>query len=172
LSIPCEIKKQKWLTSWSSALLEKLPVVQLFKNFPTFYGTRRFITVFTRALHLSPSWARSIQSISPHPTYLIVILIRVLSTHLRLDLPSVHSCARVYVVRFARNTEMTKNVFRNKKLTKKKLLRSKTLENLFSRNFSEHESVVTNGMFSIASSNSYQSPKSPEYTKKSMVNVS
>jgi hypothetical protein len=33
------------------ALLEKPPVAQLLKNFPIFYGTRRFITVFTRALH-------------------------------------------------------------------------------------------------------------------------
>jgi hypothetical protein len=39
--------------SWSSALLEKLPIVQLLKNFHTSYGTRRFITVFTRALHWS-----------------------------------------------------------------------------------------------------------------------
>jgi hypothetical protein len=31
--------------------LEKLLVVQLFNNFPAFYGTPRFITVFTRALH-------------------------------------------------------------------------------------------------------------------------
>jgi hypothetical protein len=31
----------------SPALLQKLPVVQLLKNFPKFYGTRRFITVFT-----------------------------------------------------------------------------------------------------------------------------
>jgi hypothetical protein len=37
------------------------------KNFPEFYGTRRFITVFTRALHWSLSWARSIQSIPSHP---------------------------------------------------------------------------------------------------------
>jgi hypothetical protein len=38
--------------SWSWALLEKLPIVQpLLKNFPTFYGTQRFITAFTRALH-------------------------------------------------------------------------------------------------------------------------
>jgi hypothetical protein len=35
--------------------MEKPPVVQMLKNFPTFYGTRRFITVFTRALHLSIS---------------------------------------------------------------------------------------------------------------------
>jgi hypothetical protein len=37
--------------SWSWALLEKLPVVQPLKNFPAFYGTRRFITAFKRALH-------------------------------------------------------------------------------------------------------------------------
>jgi hypothetical protein len=28
-------------------LLEKPPIVQLLKNFPAFYGTQRFITVFT-----------------------------------------------------------------------------------------------------------------------------
>jgi hypothetical protein len=39
--------------SWSWALLQNLLIVQLLKNFPAFYGTRRFITVFTRALHLS-----------------------------------------------------------------------------------------------------------------------
>jgi hypothetical protein len=43
--------------SWSWALLEKPPIVQLLKNFTVFYGTRRFITVFTRALHWSLSWA-------------------------------------------------------------------------------------------------------------------
>jgi hypothetical protein len=37
--------------------------VQLLKNFSAFYGTRRFITVLTRSLHWSLSWARSIQSI-------------------------------------------------------------------------------------------------------------
>jgi hypothetical protein len=55
-------------------------------QFPAFYGTRRFITVFTRALHWSLSWARSIQSIPSHPISLRSILI--LSTHLRLGLPS------------------------------------------------------------------------------------
>jgi hypothetical protein len=39
------------LTPWSIVLLEKPPVVQLLKNFPTFYGTRNVITMFTRALH-------------------------------------------------------------------------------------------------------------------------
>jgi hypothetical protein len=42
--------------------------------------------VFTRALHLSLSWATSIQSISSHPISLRSILI--LSTHLRLGRPS------------------------------------------------------------------------------------
>jgi hypothetical protein len=43
------------LIPWSTALLEKQPVAQLLKNFTTFYGTRRFITVFSRALHWSLS---------------------------------------------------------------------------------------------------------------------
>jgi hypothetical protein len=55
-----------YLTPWWWALLEKPPVLHPLKNFPTFYGTRRFITVFTRALHWSLSWARSIHPIPPH----------------------------------------------------------------------------------------------------------
>jgi hypothetical protein len=35
------------------SLLEEPPILQLLKNFPVFYGTRRFITVFTKALHWS-----------------------------------------------------------------------------------------------------------------------
>jgi hypothetical protein len=42
--------------SWSWALLEKPPIVQLLKDFPAFYESRRFITVFTRAFHWSLSW--------------------------------------------------------------------------------------------------------------------
>jgi hypothetical protein len=72
--------------SWSWAILEKLPTVQLLKNFPAFYGTRKFITSFTRALHLSLSWARSIQSIPSHPISLRSTLI--LRNQLRLSLPS------------------------------------------------------------------------------------
>jgi hypothetical protein len=41
--------------SWSWAILEKPPIVQLLKNFPAFYGTQSFITVSTRALHWSLS---------------------------------------------------------------------------------------------------------------------
>jgi hypothetical protein len=62
-----------YLRSW--ALIEKLPIVQSLKLFPAFYKTRRFITVFTRALHWSLSWARSIQSIPSHPISLSSILI-------------------------------------------------------------------------------------------------
>jgi hypothetical protein len=36
------------LTTWRCALLQKPPIVQLLNNFPTFYGTRKFITVFIR----------------------------------------------------------------------------------------------------------------------------
>jgi hypothetical protein len=34
---------------WSWDLLEKPPIVQPLKNFPAFYGTRKFNTMFTRA---------------------------------------------------------------------------------------------------------------------------
>jgi hypothetical protein len=40
------------LTPWSR-VLEKLTGFQLVKKFPAFYGTRRFITAFTSARHLS-----------------------------------------------------------------------------------------------------------------------
>jgi hypothetical protein len=56
------------LTQWSTVLLEKLTGLQLVKKFPALYGTRRFITAFTGARHLSLTWASSIQSIPPHPT--------------------------------------------------------------------------------------------------------
>ena len=73
------------LISWSTFLLEKLTGFQLVK-FPAFYGNRRFISAFTSARHLSPSWANLIQCIPPHPTSWRSILI--LSSHLRLGLPS------------------------------------------------------------------------------------
>ena len=43
------------LIPWSRVLLEKLAGSQLVKKFPAFYGTRRFITAFTSARHLSLS---------------------------------------------------------------------------------------------------------------------
>jgi len=42
-------------TPWSKVLLEKLTGFKLVKKFPTFYGTRTFITAFTSARHLSLS---------------------------------------------------------------------------------------------------------------------
>jgi len=74
------------LTPCSWVLLEKLTGSQLVKKFPEFYGTRRFITAFTSARHLSLFWARSIQSMPPHPTSWRSILI--LSSHLSLGLLS------------------------------------------------------------------------------------
>ena len=74
------------LTPRCRVLLEKLTGSQLVKKFPAFHGTPRFITALTSVRHLSLSWASPIQSIYPHPTSWISILI--LSTHPRLGLPS------------------------------------------------------------------------------------
>ena len=73
------------LSPWCR-VLEKLTGLQLVKKFPAFHGTRRFITALTKVPHFSLSWASPIQSIYPHPTSCKSILI--LSTHLRLGLPS------------------------------------------------------------------------------------
>ena len=72
------------LTPWSSVLLEKLTVFQLVKSFPAFYRTRKFITAYTSARHLSLSWASYTQSIPPHRTSWGFILI--LSSHSRLGI--------------------------------------------------------------------------------------
>jgi hypothetical protein len=74
------------LTLRCRVLPEQLTGLQLVKKFPAFHGTQRFITAFTSVPHLSLSWASPIQSIYPHPTSWRPILI--LSTHLRLGLPS------------------------------------------------------------------------------------
>ena len=71
------------LTPWSRVLHEKLTGPQLVKKFSSFYGTRRLITAFTTARHKSLSWARSIQSMLPHPTSFVI-----LSSHLHLGLPN------------------------------------------------------------------------------------
>jgi hypothetical protein len=54
------------------------------KKFPNLYGSRRFVTAFTRARHLFLSWASSIQFMPPHSWRCILIL----SSYLRLGLPS------------------------------------------------------------------------------------
>ena len=74
------------LTPWCRVHLEKLTGLQLVKKFPAFHGTRKFITALTSVRRLSLSWASPNQSIYPHPTSWRSFLI--LSTHLRLGLPS------------------------------------------------------------------------------------
>ena len=74
------------LTAWSIVLLEKQTGTAASQEIPRIFGTRRFITVLTRARHLSLSWANSIQSSQPPPTSWRSILI--LSSHLRLYLPN------------------------------------------------------------------------------------
>ena len=75
------------LAQWSRVLLEKLTGSAASQEIPRIYGTRKFITAFTSARHLSLSWANSIQSITPHPTSCRPILL-LSSHHLRLGLPS------------------------------------------------------------------------------------
>jgi hypothetical protein len=62
------IQLHQYVTTRNWALLEMLVVTQTVKKFLTFYGTQRFITLFTRACHWSLSWTRSIQSSPDHPT--------------------------------------------------------------------------------------------------------
>ena len=76
-----------WLiVPWSRFFLQKLTGFQLVKKFVAFCGTRKFISAFTSACHLSLFRARSINSIFPHPISWRPIL--VLSSHLHLGLPS------------------------------------------------------------------------------------
>ena len=74
------------LTPWCRVLIEKLTDLQLVKKFPAFHGIRKFITALTSVRHLSLSWANRNQSIYQQPTSWRSIII--LSTHLRLGLPS------------------------------------------------------------------------------------
>ena len=74
------------LSPWRIVLHDKLTCLQLETKFPTFSGTRQFITAFTSARHLSLSWASSIQSITSNPISWRSIVL--LSSHLRLGIPS------------------------------------------------------------------------------------
>ena len=56
-----------------NVISEKLTLPQLAKKLPGFYGNRRFITMSATAHHLSLSWAKLIQSVSPNHIYLILI---------------------------------------------------------------------------------------------------
>jgi len=72
------------LIAWSRVLLEELIVAQIYKKLPAFYETWRFITLFTGPYPDTPHKS------SPHPHSLCLFKIfLILSSHLRLDLPSV-----------------------------------------------------------------------------------
>jgi len=86
ISFPSTDSLTDILVSWSNVLHEQLTISKPVKKFPTFYGTRKLITAFTSARHLSLSWTSSKQSVPPYHTSWISILI--LSSHLRLGLPS------------------------------------------------------------------------------------
>lgn len=54
---------------WNRVLHESVTGPQLAKEFPTFYGPRRFIISFTPACHLSLSGAKWIQSMPSCPLF-------------------------------------------------------------------------------------------------------
>ena len=70
------VQSHSWEANWFAASQE----------IPRISGNRRFITALTSIRHPSLSWAIPIQSIYPQPTSWRSILM--LSTHLRLGLPS------------------------------------------------------------------------------------
>jgi len=59
VSIDKTYNRPNYPTHCSRVFPTKPTVPQLIKNFPAFHGTRRFITAFTNARHLSISSARS-----------------------------------------------------------------------------------------------------------------
>ena len=71
---------KEWLLTCSmeQSHFEKLTGSQLVKKFPSFYGTRTFITAFTSASHPSVSWAN-------HTSRRAILI---LSSHIRLGLTS------------------------------------------------------------------------------------
>jgi hypothetical protein len=72
------------LTPWGGVPFETIIVSHLVSKIFAFYGTRRFITVFTRPRLWSLSWAGTIHSTPSHPISVRSILM--LSSHLRLGL--------------------------------------------------------------------------------------
>jgi hypothetical protein len=64
------------LTPWSNVPLDKLTVnFAASQEIPRIYGTRKFLTVPTKARHLSLSWADSIQSPRTPPVRLCIFIL-------------------------------------------------------------------------------------------------
>jgi hypothetical protein len=63
------------ITPWSRVLLEKLIVAQPVKKFSAFYRIRSFISVFTRACHLSLCCFRWVRSTTSQPVPLRSIIL-------------------------------------------------------------------------------------------------
>jgi hypothetical protein len=62
------------ITPGNWVLTDKLTIPQLVKIVFAFYGTRRFITVFTKACYLFMSWAKTIHSTRLHQRLMICFL--------------------------------------------------------------------------------------------------
>jgi hypothetical protein len=73
------------LTAWNQAVLQKPTFVRPLNRFPECYGTWKFITVFTWAL---TNICSEPHESDPYPIHISLRLILLLSTHLRLGLPS------------------------------------------------------------------------------------
>jgi len=83
-----KLYKQFELTKYSRVLFENLVVPQTVEKFPALYGTQRFITMFTTALHLSTYPYREPDKSNLYPSILFLKSRNlVLSVHIFLGLP-------------------------------------------------------------------------------------
>jgi len=71
---------------------------QLGKKFLAFYGTRRFITVFTADRHWSLSWAKCIQSTPSNPIFLRSIITLNYNIHIGLRSGLFPSCLPIKIL--------------------------------------------------------------------------
>jgi hypothetical protein len=81
-----------------SVLLEMFIITQLVKKLPVFYGTWKFITVFTKVHHWAFSWVRWIHFTSSHPIFKIQS--NIIVAYVRL--PSGHSVGTYHLYRRGR----------------------------------------------------------------------
>jgi hypothetical protein len=83
------------LTAWNRVLLEKVIGCQLVKKFPTFYGTRRFITAFTGANYQQTQIMANFQYIKINSKF-YVIFFGYLTTHsLSVSKDRPHTCTHL-----------------------------------------------------------------------------